>query len=122
MRNLGSAFEHLQDKRFVARADGFVRHVAVFKQHQRGNAHHAVLARELRLLVDIDLSDLDGAVFFRDLIHDGRDHAARAAPWRPEIDQNLFVALQYLFFKICTFSVKILIAKEVLSLMEKYSL
>ena len=56
---------------------------------------------ELRLLVDVDLADLHAArSFLCDLLDDGREHAARAAPACPEIDEDGQLRLHDLRVKI----------------------
>jgi hypothetical protein len=47
------------------------------------------LARDRRMLVDVHLDELDLAVGGADdLFEDRRELTARAAPWRPEVDQH----------------------------------
>ena len=56
-----------------------------------------VALRELGLLVDVDLDDAKlVAPLVRDLIEDGRDGTARAAPLRPEVDDHRGLALEHL--------------------------
>jgi hypothetical protein len=54
-----------------------------------GDGRHTVRGGDARGLVDIQLPDaratLPGG---RDLVHAGADHPARAAPWRPEVDEH----------------------------------
>src|SRR3546814_917866 len=65
------------------------RQFAVLEQHQRRDAANAECGRRLRVLVDIELDDLQrAAVFGRELFKNRRDHAARAAPFGPEVDEH----------------------------------
>ena len=58
---------------------------------------HLVLLREGRLLVDVDLHDLVGAFAHPgDLLDDRPDLLARAAPGRPEVDDDRHVTAQHL--------------------------
>ena len=75
--------------------------LAVLEQHQRRDRHDAVLRGGLRVLVDVELHDLDLAVHRAgDLFQRGRDHAARAAPLGPEVDHHRLGALQHLGLEI----------------------
>src|SRR5690606_2200880 len=61
----------------------------------RRDLHDAVLLRHLRVLVDVELDDVDlVAVLLGDLLEDRRDHAARAAPLGPEVHEHGLVVLQ----------------------------
>src|SRR5665213_4135354 len=72
-------------------------HLAVLEDHQGRDRHDAVFRRYARVLVDIELHDLDlvahGA---RDLLERRRDHAARPAPFGPEINHHRARRLQHL--------------------------
>ena len=64
-------------------------HLSILQYNHGGNRHNAELLRQLRLLVDIYLTYLDlTLLLFGDLINNGREHPARTAPRRPEIQQN----------------------------------
>ena len=71
--------------------------LAVLEQHQRRDRHDAVLRRGARVLVDVELDDLD-LVAHRagDLLERRRDHAARAAPLGPEVDHDRAGRLEHL--------------------------
>ena len=62
--------------------------------------HNPELAGQLRLLVHVDLSDADVAARGGDFVDDGADHPARAAPGRPEVQQDGLVAVKNLACKI----------------------
>jgi uncharacterized membrane protein (GlpM family) len=65
------------------------RQLAALEHHQHRNRLDTELGRDLRILVDIDLGDLDLAGHLRrDLIESRGDHAARTAPFGPEIDDH----------------------------------
>ena len=56
---------------------------------------------QLHLLVHVDLAHLERtAFFFGKLMQYGREHFARSAPVRIEIQQDGLVGMQYLIFKI----------------------
>src|SRR5258708_10707439 len=67
-------------------ADLARRHLAVLEQHQGRDRHDAVFGRGLRVLVHIELDDLDLAVerTVGDLLERRRDPPARAAPFGPK--------------------------------------
>ena len=59
-------------------ADDLADHLAVLEHEQRRDRAHVVLRRRLRVLVDVDLADLDLAgVLAGQLLDDRRDRAAR---------------------------------------------
>jgi phosphoribosylaminoimidazolecarboxamide formyltransferase / IMP cyclohydrolase len=63
--------------------------LAVLEQHQGRDRHDAELGGGVGVLVDIELDDLDLAVErLGNLFQRRRDHFARAAPFRPEIDHH----------------------------------
>ncbi|KAG5728914.1 hypothetical protein E4T56_gene8934 [Termitomyces sp. T112] len=76
-------------------------HLAALEDHQGRDRHHAVFGRGLRALVDVELDDLD-LVAHRavDLVEGGGDHAAGAAPFGPEIDDDGAVRLEHFGFEI----------------------
>ena len=72
-------------------------HLAVLEDHQRRDRHDAVLRGGLRILVDVELQDLDlVAERARDFLERRRDHPARTAPFGPEIHHDRAGRLQYL--------------------------
>ena len=73
--------------------DGLVYDVAIFQNHQRGNAHDAEAAGQLRLLIDIHLADFDVLSFLSDLVQDWTYHPAGAAPAGEEVQQNGFFGI-----------------------------
>src|SRR3954463_11803064 len=87
--------------RLRCRADLAGGHLAALEDHQGRDRHHAVFRRGLRALVDVELHDLD-LVAHRagDLVECGCDHAAGAAPFRPEIDDDRAVCLEHFGFEI----------------------
>ena len=74
-------------------ADGLVHDLAVFHDHQRGDAGDAEFHGKLHFLVHVDLAHGDILPLLSDLLHNGADHPARAAPWRPEIQQHGLIAV-----------------------------
>ena len=73
---------------------------AVAEQADHRDALHAVLLGDARLVVDVDLHDLVGALTHRgDRLDDRRHLAARPAPRRPEVDDHRQLAAQHLGFE-----------------------
>src|SRR5581483_4314309 len=89
--------DRLHQLRFRHVADQPLDRLAVLEHDERGDAHHAELLGDLRVLIDVDLRDLQLALLLAgDLLDDRRDHAARAAPGRPEIDEDRLLCGQHL--------------------------
>ncbi|KAG0162572.1 hypothetical protein DFQ30_001712 [Apophysomyces sp. BC1015] len=81
-------------------ADLGLGHDAVLEQDQCRDAPHAELGRGRGVLVDVDLSDLQAlAVVTRHLVEQRRNHLARAAPLRPEVDKDGLVRLEDVLFE-----------------------
>src|SRR5690606_31659606 len=75
-------------------------HRAVLEQHQRGDAPHGVLGRGGRVLVDVQLGDLEPPlVVAGDLVEDRRDHLAGAAPFGPVVHEDRNVRLDHVLFE-----------------------
>ena len=71
------------------------------KNHERGNAAHAVALGRIRGIVDVQLSDLDRAqVLTGQLLDHRRDLPARSAPGRPKVHQHRPAGLQNLASKL----------------------
>src|SRR6516165_1144681 len=82
------------------RADLARRQLTVLEQHQSRNRHDAVFRRRARVLVDIELDDLDLAVErVGNLFERRRDHPARAAPFRPEINNHGTARLEHVLLE-----------------------
>src|SRR5690606_13372556 len=82
--------------RFRQGADLARDHGAVLEQHQGRYAAHRVLGGGRRILVHVQLGDLDAAVVVAgDLVEDRRDHLARATPFGPVVDEHGGVRLQH---------------------------
>ena len=93
--------ELLFDLALGVRADHGLLDLAVPEQHQRRDRHHVELDRRLLVLVDVQLDDLQRlATLSGDLLDDGRDPAARAAPGGPEVDQHRDVGLDDLGLEV----------------------
>ena len=81
---------------FCRVADDLVDQLAVLEQQQRRNAAHVVLDGRARVLVDVQLADGHLAGILRGQLIDGWTKAlARAAPLRPEIDEDGLSALEH---------------------------
>src|SRR6185437_3676657 len=77
----------LDEVGFWLRADQFVDNLAALDEQDGGDAGDAVVYGQLRIMVDIDLPDVDSAVvFLRQFFDDGSDRAAGTAPFRPKIN------------------------------------
>ena len=92
--------QHIKDRRFGLNAHGLRLDRAVLEDDQCRDAHDAVAHGKLLLCVHVDLPNLDRGVFLRDLVHNGREHAARTAPRCPKVYQHGLVAVEYLRLKI----------------------
>src|SRR5262249_4143805 len=74
--------------------------LAVLDQHQRRDLQDAVPGGSIRILVNVELDDLDlVAELARDLFKRRRDHAAGATPFGPKIHDHRFGRLQNIRFK-----------------------
>ncbi len=79
----------LQHRVLAERADDPCHLLAVLEQHEGGDAEDAEPTRHLRVLVDVHLRHLQGiALVAPDLLDHRRDHVARDAPLRPEVDED----------------------------------
>src|SRR3989304_1004626 len=86
--DLDCALDPTYDLRLGHRADLARGHLAVLEDHQRRDRHDPVLGRGLRVLIDIELYDLELALQFgRNLFEHGCDDAAGPAPFGPEIHE-----------------------------------
>src|SRR5690606_16919784 len=89
------AFELPQQHGLRLGADDLLDDLAVLVDVHRRDLQDAGLTGNLGVLVDVELDDLQlVAVLVGDLLEDGRDLPARAAPLGPEVDQNGLVALE----------------------------
>src|ERR1041385_1277269 len=59
---------------------------AVLEQHEQRDAARVELRGQARVVVDVELAEADVAALGGELLDDRRDHAARPAPRRPEVD------------------------------------
>ena len=75
-------------------ADDALDLLAVLEEDQGRNALDAELPLRLRVVVDVELGDLEATrILLCDLLEHGGDHAAGAAPFGPEVDQDRLVGL-----------------------------
>ena len=101
-RRSGRAADPLMQLLLRRRADLARGDLAVLEQQQRRDRHDAVFGGGVRVLVDIELDDLDlVAELAGDLFQRRRDHAAGAAPFRPEIHHDRFGRFQNIRFEAC---------------------
>lgn len=89
MRRSGEhGFEFFFDGAFGHGADELVGHFAILEEQQRGDAADAEALCGLLRIVHIDFADFDAAfVFIRKLFNRWRNHAARATPGGPKINE-----------------------------------
>ena len=81
--------EHGDELLLALNADGLAYLFAVPESDQRGDAEHAEALSDVRVIVHIELADLDLAAYLLlELIEDRALHTAGAAPLRPEINDN----------------------------------
>lgn len=69
---------------------------SVFEYQECRHRTDANLLRDVCLLVDVDLVELDAGILSRELFKDRRDDSARATPRRPEVDGDEFARVDYL--------------------------
>ncbi len=78
--------QHAAQHRFRRAPNDPVDHLAAPEHEQRRDPLHLVIHRGLRVVVHVELGDLEPAcVFARQLLDHRRDHAARPAPRRPQV-------------------------------------
>ena len=92
--------QQVQHTGLRAGTHGLTHQLALLKHQQGGDAHHAELAGQLRLLVHVHLAHLHIGALLGHLVHNGTEHAAGAAPAGPEVQQDRLCALQHLLLKI----------------------
>ena len=86
---LGEGFDALDEGVFGLYADDAVDLFAVLEEHEHWDGADAELGGEVGAFVDIDLADFKGAALFGgELLEDGGEHAARATPFGPEVDDD----------------------------------
>ena len=86
---LGEGFDALDERVFGLHADDAVDLFAVLEEHQHGDGTDTELGGEVGAFVDIDLADFESAALVGgELLEDGGEHAARATPFGPEVDDD----------------------------------
>src|SRR5260370_29663072 len=89
--------EHLLHFALPYRSDLLLHHLPPLEKQQRGNALNPVSHAGRPVLVYIQFSDLHPArVCLRNGIHRRRHHAARTAPFRPEVHQDRNLRIEHL--------------------------
>jgi hypothetical protein len=87
--------EFLEQGRLGLGAHDLLDDLAAGKHVHGGDGHDPVTLGDRGVLVDVELDHIDLVrVLGRDLLKDRGDHAARAAPFGPVIDDDRLVALQ----------------------------
>jgi hypothetical protein len=92
--------EILHEPALRQRADDLVRHLAVLEQQERGDRHHVVLRRDLRVLVGVQLDDAQILALGRELLQMGGDDPARTAPGGPEVHEHRRFGLEHLRLEV----------------------
>src|SRR5665213_3006139 len=88
--------EHLTDRLLRDEADDAVDGLAALEEDEARDPGDAVLPGDRGVLVGVHLHEADPvAELTGDLLDDGREHAARAAPGGPKIDQDGLVGAQH---------------------------
>ena len=83
------------DLAFRHGADDIFHDFAALENHQARDAADTVLDGGVRIVIDVELADLDFAIVLTgDFLDDRGDHAAGSAPDSPEIDQDGDLGLQ----------------------------
>src|SRR5688500_20231174 len=81
--------EELDELVAVGQPDVLALLLAGVEDEHRGHAADAVLRADGRGLVDVELADLDLALeLVGELLHDGSERTAGAAPGGPEVDEH----------------------------------
>ena len=83
----------------VGADDGLDRLAALEEDHRRDREHLEV-RRRLLVLVDVQLHDAQIGALGGDLLEHRRDHAAGAAPGRPEVDEHGGLGLDHLGLEV----------------------
>src|SRR5262245_58427875 len=84
--------ETLLEGRLRPEADDLADRLATLDDEERRDAADPVLHRRLGVVVCVELAELDLArVLVCELLNDRRNHSARTAPGRPEVDQDRLV-------------------------------
>src|SRR5215472_6001006 len=74
--------------------------LAALDDEQVWDPTYAIAGRYLRVVIDIDLHDLEPpGVFIRQIVDDRSDRTAGSAPWRPKIDQDRLGRLENFLLK-----------------------
>src|SRR5690606_9337517 len=82
-------------------AHRLVRQLPLLEENQRRYAHDVVPRWDVMVLIDIQLAELQLArKLVGQLVHDGPDLAAGAAPRGPEIDDNGETGLEHLLVEV----------------------
>src|SRR5258708_12641080 len=89
------------DVGFRMRSEKLINGLPALKHHQKRNAVRSVLRGKLRILVHVQLGDLQPSrVLVRELFQRRRNHATWPAPYGPKINEHGLVAVQHLLVKI----------------------
>ena len=76
------------------RSDDLVFHFAVLEEKEEWDRADVVFHCEISCIIHVDLGNLRLAIDLAgELVKDGADHFARAAPFRPEIDEDGLVGV-----------------------------
>lgn len=78
-----------------------VYYFAIFENQNRRDVADAVLHRNFGVGIDVNLAYYYFAlIFFVQLLDDGRNHVARAAPFCPKVNNGYAINVQCRFFEV----------------------
>src|SRR4051812_19090189 len=81
--------ELLEELALALGADHALHRLTVLEDDERGDAHDVEPPGDVRVVVDVQLGDLELAgLLVGDLVEDRGDHLARTAPLGPEVDEH----------------------------------
>ena len=113
-RNCEVRLDHLLDVGLAGGAHLLRDDLTTFEKQQSRDSADVVPHRCSAALVDVQLADLDASgVFRRDRVHRRRHHAARPAPFGPEVHQNGDIGFQYFRVKCLVCKVQRIIARHI---------
>src|SRR5215217_2943659 len=72
----------------------------MFEEQQGGDRHHTVAGRGLRVVVHVQLHDLEVLALSGQLLEMGSDDPTRSAPCRPEVNEHRLVGLEHLGLEV----------------------
>jgi len=97
LRSCDVLVDDFLERVLVGQTDNLFDHLSALEQEERRNAADTELERGIGVLVDVQLTDHHPAVIVAgELFHGGSEAATRTAPFRPEINEYGFFAVDRL--------------------------